>query len=382
MKKVLALVLAAIMVCTMAFAITIGDGSASVTTPEGTYAALAPGKVLSFTLADLLGDDDVPYTSDLKVAVDNIKVNVTYGVGADLVAKQGWVKVDTATETDTGDLNNNGTNTDIREMKDDYEYQIVLKNNDTKVADTKVKEFSITQVTCKAPNELINTYVFDGKTGNSAKYEKSFGYSAAELTVNSKATEGTDVSGVSENTVTTVLANGKTTTGFVSTALTGGTGSGITLDTEDTLKITFNVGDKFNKFDVSTATGKLADSTWAGKTKYVETNCVAKVANPYTLSGVVTLTNAKDSYKAYAVANDGTLTALATTIDDGVMTFTAPGAREIIVMKGSLVGATAATTPSTGATTNPETGANDVIGVAAALAVVALVSGAAISLKK
>ena len=34
------------------------------------------------------------------------------------------------------------------------------------------------------------------------------------------------------------------------------------------------------------------------------------------------------------------------------------------------------------ATTNPDTGANDVIGVAAALAVVALVSGAAISLKK
>ena len=35
-----------------------------------------------------------------------------------------------------------------------------------------------------------------------------------------------------------------------------------------------------------------------------------------------------------------------------------------------------------GTTTNPGTGANDVVGVAAALAVVALVSGAAISLKK
>ena len=39
-------------------------------------------------------------------------------------------------------------------------------------------------------------------------------------------------------------------------------------------------------------------------------------------------------------------------------------------------------TLSTGTTTNPGTGANDVVGVAAALAVVALVSGAAISLKK
>ena len=41
-----------------------------------------------------------------------------------------------------------------------------------------------------------------------------------------------------------------------------------------------------------------------------------------------------------------------------------------------------AITETTTTTTNPDTGANDVIGVAAALAVVALVSGAAISLKK
>ena len=40
------------------------------------------------------------------------------------------------------------------------------------------------------------------------------------------------------------------------------------------------------------------------------------------------------------------------------------------------------TDSTTGSTTNPGTGANDVVGVAAALAVVALVSGAAISLKK
>ena len=43
---------------------------------------------------------------------------------------------------------------------------------------------------------------------------------------------------------------------------------------------------------------------------------------------------------------------------------------------------TTAATAGSGSTTNPGTGANDVVGVAAALAVVALVSGAAISLKK
>ena len=48
---------------------------------------------------------------------------------------------------------------------------------------------------------------------------------------------------------------------------------------------------------------------------------------------------------------------------------------------GAIPGAPAAS-GTTGTTTNPGTGANDVVGVAAALAVVALVSGAAISLKK
>ena len=53
----------------------------------------------------------------------------------------------------------------------------------------------------------------------------------------------------------------------------------------------------------------------------------------------------------------------------------------LLVSDGPLT-APAADTTETGTTTNPGTGANDVVGVAAALAVVALVSGAAISLKK
>ena len=48
----------------------------------------------------------------------------------------------------------------------------------------------------------------------------------------------------------------------------------------------------------------------------------------------------------------------------------------------TILGLTEATGSTGSTTTNPGTGANDVVGVAAALAVVALVSGAAISLKK
>ena len=71
-------------------------------------------------------------------------------------------------------------------------------------------------------------------------------------------------------------------------------------------------------------------------------------------------------------------------VDDGVATFKLPAYSALVAVDGTLttVAAPAADTTATGTTTNPGTGANDVVGVAAALAVVALVSGAAISLKK
>ena len=78
----------------------------------------------------------------------------------------------------------------------------------------------------------------------------------------------------------------------------------------------------------------------------------------------------------------GALVKLAVTMDDGVASFTVPAFSLVASFDGALAGATVETTTETGTTTNPGTGANDVVGVAAALAVVALVSGAAISLKK
>ena len=60
--------------------------------------------------------------------------------------------------------------------------------------------------------------------------------------------------------------------------------------------------------------------------------------------------------------------------------FTADKVLTVNALPGTTTGTTGTT--GTGTTTNPGTGANDVVGVAAALAVVALVSGAAISLKK
>ena len=67
--------------------------------------------------------------------------------------------------------------------------------------------------------------------------------------------------------------------------------------------------------------------------------------------------------------------------ETGTWTLTTNTLGALLITDGPL-SASAAGTTETGTTTNPGTGANDVVGVAAALAVVALVSGAAISLKK
>ena len=99
------------------------------------------------------------------------------------------------------------------------------------------------------------------------------------------------------------------------------------------------------------------------------------------LSVVYTLTDAKATFNAYSIAADGTVAKLNATLDDGVMTFSAP-AKFVVVVDGTMATTASGTSTGTGTTTNPGTGANDVVGVAAALAVVALVSGAAISLKK
>ena len=69
--------------------------------------------------------------------------------------------------------------------------------------------------------------------------------------------------------------------------------------------------------------------------------------------------------------------------ETGYWTLTTNKLGALLFSEGPLTAAAAATgTTTPGTTTNPGTGANDVVGVAAALAVVALVSGAAISLKK
>ncbi len=340
MKKVLALVLAVIMVCTMAMAVTIVDPKDPVDSSDSTtYTALEPGETIAFDLGS-----DVHYyvDKDGKFVPANNVVTVTFSKGSDLIAKQGWVKV--------GDGN----------TAEDYQYQMTLKSDLNKIADEKVAEIVISGITFKStgyaavkllPNDEAKTLSY------------AFGYEKNELTL----AEGDDTLGVVEGKVNVV------------TALTDKNGKEVSAleVTKDNMTYTFTKGMKFYVLDEAI--------TFEGAKGYTGNSIKALLNNPLNVAAKATVeltTDANTSYKVYAKTADGKILAVAATTTDGVMSFTVPAMSAVLVTTDTLTTSGTTGTTDNGNTTNPGTGANDVVGVAAALAVVALVSGAAISLKK
>ena len=376
MKKVLALVLAVIMVCTMAMAVTIdvvvpGAGTAT-TSPDGSYAQIKPGAKLHFELATLAGDDFYTDKTGEFIPANNA-VTVTYGKGAELVASAGWVRIaDKSVSTDPAIVK--------AAEKTAWQYQIVLKDSDTAVCDTKTCDFSIAKVGFKATGETFKEFILDGKDGNGTKFERDYGWTTDEVVLDKAVmktyTTGLNQMFVNEDVIYTVVA---------------GLDNGAVLNTNN---LEFKAGKNVVVFPVTAGQkvlrkniAALDATTLTAKNGYVAASVVPNttVINDTNLTGTAVVTNWSNLWNAYVVAADGkTLSKVAVTVNDGVATITVPAYSTGFVYNGVLKGAAAAapagTTP--GSTTNPGTGANDVVGVAAALAVVALVSGAAISLKK
>ena len=388
MKKVLALVLAVIMVCTMAFAVSVLPGTTTgklptitgspaipgSTSSEAPIYKIVPGEVLYFTLDQLMDvsgqavpafDKDSDNDGNKDINISAVKVSVVYGKGAELVASQGWVQ----------------TGTDVDE-RTSFQYQIALKEDVTKIANDKAIEFSIDKIVVKPYGSVATEIVFDGKGTNPTKITATVGYDSADLQLTTKAYTVNPVS--ANNTVYTVKASadGKITTATYKEDLVKLTGGALNTGYA-TITWTLNVGNKVNKLDMTNALA-VANAVKATGNKYGcdETKVVAANVNAVNVPASVVVTNATESYHAYAITADGSVTALAAKLDDGVLTFTAPAYSVVAVYNGVLNNVKAAAGTTTGTTTNPGTGANDVVGVAAALAVVALVSGAAISLKK
>ena len=376
MKKVLALVLAVIMVCTMAMAANVsvivpGGGNAASTTPD-TYAIEEPGTTLVVDLKDENGKNafNFYFNSKGEFVPDKNTLTETYEKGSEWVASAKWVKVNNSTDYSL---------TTTETTPSYWEYQITLKQDYTKAADNKVCDFSISKIALRADGyDTQNVF-----TATATDYYKlAIGYKTADLGVSIDADGNVSYTPnpLVDGTIYTVktITNNTKPVNSATVALTyGAVGDGLTAST------TLTVGQKFlfkedngNLFTAKDTGYDAAD---------IVANGHAHGFNEFNTAFKVVFNQGKDNadkvYNVYAKDLSGKITKLAATLDRGVLTFTLPALSYFIITTGTVTAS--ATQASAGTnTTNPGTGANDVVGVAAALAVVALVSGAAISLKK
>ena len=383
MKKVLALVLAVIMVCTMAFAanvvnagtIVIGGGNAS-TTPGETYAQLVPGSTLTVKFNDGTKFYTEGTGANEKLVPAKNTVTVTFSKGAEWVASRGWVQVKNANTNGSTVIVGTGENIKY------YEYQITLKQDYTKAYDEKVCDLSISKITLRADGYAEDTQFAET---NTSKIVFGVGYVTADIAVafdangNLTAPTHANLENGTIYTIKSITVGNKATstaTASMSCPAIGGTGMTASIALAVGQKMLYVASEKGVSFVEGVDKGYKEAELVAPTTKgFNEFNTTAKVVFNQGAA------NADKVYNVYAKDLSGKVTKLAATLDRGVLTFNVPALSAFIITTGSVT-ATAVEPATPGSTTNPGTGANDVVGVAAALAVVALVSGAAISLKK
>ena len=369
MKKVLALVLAVVMICTMAMAVT----TITITGSDGTIVVSGSDTVATATIAN----DKA------------IKSNTTYY----LEVPEGFFKVLTDNDVNIGTKKygevftvsglNGGFN-----AADLSKYYVPVKVEDKAldgVADATLGAFTI--------KKDANNYASFKVVGNKFVLEKLVVGSldkTAAATLTGDLYSKYDIGYAAEEVTssTSVMANNQYNTWFHNDS---NKPISINLGEGWTLKVPAKTYFQFEQDAVtvpsSFGTGSALAST------------AVKSHNAYSVTGATLIyklaaTNgSNDVYYAYGLDSKIYNAGLKFVIEkDAVGTETGYWTLEtteylyaIFTADKALatVGSAVETTPATpGTTTNPGTGANDVVGVAAALAVVALVSGAAISLKK
>jgi len=361
MKKVLALVLAVVMVCTMAMAV---DAAVTVQPSSGSN-----DKFGSIKLATKY-EPNVNYVLELDDEFFKVLDNYLVGSGktADRDAKNFKVEGVTGAFASTG------------------KFQIPVDSTD-RALDGKV-DMTISTLRISSVKKTKTYAEFTAKDGklNLSKLELG-GVSQPVTGVFTKDFWAAYDIGY-ETTKLTTGTSFAWTTGWY---LTGDNAIEATdVSNKVTLKVPANTAFKLTVADGDPT--KISDSVIPNG---VNINKVSVDVNGYKVTaGSLTykvLGDTNDYY--YGVDKDGKLFASGLSfgvtkdingVETGYWTMTTTNARNMVKANGAIPGVGAApTTPgSTGTTTNPGTGANDVVGVAAALAVVALVSGAAISLKK
>ncbi len=372
MKKVLALVLAVIMVCTMAMAVTVKpvdyDTDKGTTVTGVGYMQAIPGQAIVLAPSELGFVDGFIYNDkDGNFVPGKNKVAITFEKGADLIASQGWAKT-----------------------TEGYKYILTLKENETTVIDGEA-DIIISKIVASvygksATKTITLAKKIEGKQayavsnaenitlpGNNFAYiGGADGYSFVAV-FDYGWNKGADiVAGADPNldaeTIYTVVKN------------TADKDAKVYEWAEGDASRDYKIGEKvlFNEVPAYELAKKVTDEIFD---KDVTTSPVITDGTLMPNTTVtITLDSQAEGTKLYMVKADGTLKDLGAKFNEnGVLVATAKVTGPVFTADKALTATAAGTT---GTTTNPGTGANDVVGVAAALAVVALVSGAAISLKK
>ena len=396
MKKVLALVLAVIMVCTMAFAVEVG-GTATTTPSTSTYQyskVVFPGQSIKFKTDDLVVGTSVTL-NDNDIKDGKIKVSVAFERGADKIASQGWVKDGSEWKyiltTKEGVVAADGTPDIIIAsivVSKTGVYAPLNKLTFTKTeADGTVKYASnlIANIPTMHNNSGFNTLktIADSTNGLGLCLGFDYGYLSDDIVI---AADGLSITAPATLVVDTIYTVKRTAIANAKSAVVLGKDVTAT-GTPFTYSYTLKAGESVMYTNIGAVPTDSTSAPYKALYKNLLDHDAVIVANSQLESELmpskaVTLTydGAKDSYKMYMVKADGSVVDLNDKFDDNkVLTATATLTGPVIVTDKAL---TATGTAAGSTTTNPGTGANDVVGVAAALAVVALVSGAAISLKK
>ena len=359
MKKVLALVLAVIMVCTMAFA---AAGNAVTVVPGGsgsnTYGTVE--------LADKY-DANNKYVLELDDAF--FKVLDTYLNNPTRDAKNFKVEGVAGTfNVTTGGTKVYSINVDNTDRALDGKIDLTIST--LRISSVK-KTNTYAEYVAKDGKLVLNKLVLGGvsKDVTTASFTADF-WAAYDIGYKTLAANDTNFNWGTEGWFVTG------SNGFEATDVTK----------QVTLKVPAKTAFKFTLADGDAS--KISDSAIPNGVTKPTTIAV----NGYKITaGTLTYKVAGDTNDYfYGVDKNGKLYVSGLTFgvvkdvngnESGYWTMTTADARDIVKTNGAIPGVTA-TTPADNGTTNPGTGANDVVGVAAALAVVALVSGAAISLKK
>ena len=361
MKKVLALVLAVIMVCTMAMAVEVA------VTPNEVGSTGSYGEIV---LAD---EYDATKTYVLNLKDEFFTVLDDYLVGEGKTAERDAKNFKVEGVAGTFNVTTNGTKV----------FSINVDNTD-RALDGKI-DLTISTLRISSVKKT-NTYAeFTAKEGKLVLSKLVLGGVSQSVT----GVFNTDFWAAYDIGYKTLDANDTNfnwgTEGWFVTGSNGFEATDVTKQV--TLKVPAKTAFKFTLADGDAS--KISDSAIPNGVTKPTTIAV----NGYKITaGTLTYKVAGDTNDYfYGVDKNGKLYVSGLTFgvvkdvngnESGYWTMTTTDARDIVKTNGAIPGVTASTPTTPGTTTNPGTGANDVVGVAAALAVVALVSGAAISLKK